>query len=64
MDRLYHLIDALRANPLIAVGIAVVLGIGYRLLQHRPTMQRSADEQLSALRRDNADQYDKLRPPH
>jgi hypothetical protein len=63
MDRLFQVIDALRANPILAVGLAVGLIVGYRILQRRPSMQRDADEQLSALRRDKADQYTKLRPP-
>ena len=63
MDRLFQMIDVLRANPILAVGLAVALGFGYRLLQRRPRLQRDADEQLSALRRDKSDQYGKLRPP-
>jgi hypothetical protein len=57
------MIDVLRANPILAVGLAVALVFGYRLLQRRPRMQRDADEQLSVLRRDKVDQYSKLRPP-
>ena len=63
MDQLRQVLDTLRANPLLAVGVAVGLVAGYALLQRRPKIQRQADETLSALRRDKADRYTKLRPP-
>jgi hypothetical protein len=63
MDWISKIIEALRANPSLAVGIAVAAVLGYVLLQRRPKIQREADERLSALRRDKADQYTKLRRP-
>jgi hypothetical protein len=63
MDQLTHVIDALQANPLLAVGIAVAAVAGYALLHRRPRLQREADARLSALRRDKSDAYTKLRPP-
>jgi hypothetical protein len=63
MDQLSQMIDALRANPLLAAAIGVALIGGVAFLRRRPKIQREADERLSALRRDNADQYTKLRPP-
>jgi hypothetical protein len=62
MNRLTDVIDAVRANPMFGVGIAVGLVVGYALLRRRPRMQREADQRLSALRRDT-DQHTKLRPP-
>lgn len=63
MDWLTQVIEAVRANPWLGVGIAAAVLVGYILLQRRPKMQREADERLSALRRDKADRYTKLRPP-
>jgi hypothetical protein len=63
MDWISMIIEALRANPSLAVGIGVVAMLAYVLLQRRPKIQREADERLSALRRDKADQYTKLRRP-
>ena len=63
MDQLSQVIDALRANPLLAAGVGVALIGGIALLRRRPKIQREADARLAALRRDNADQYTKLRPP-
>jgi hypothetical protein len=63
MDRLTQVIDALRAHPPLAIGVGVTLVALYLLLRRRPRMQREADERLSALRRDKADQYGKQRPP-
>jgi hypothetical protein len=63
MDRLVQVIGVLRANPLLAIGVALALVVGYGLLRRRPRLQRDADERLSALRRDKGDQYGKLRPP-
>ncbi len=64
MDALMPLIDAARANPLVAGGIVAGLALGYFVLQRKPRMQREADERLSALRRDRADLYTRQRPPH
>lgn len=63
MDQIWRMIDALRANPLLAAALGVALIGGVALLRRRPKIQRDADERLSALRRDKADQYTKLRPP-
>ena len=63
MDWISTIIEALRAKPSLAVGIGVVAMLAYVLLQRRPKIQREADERLSALRRDKADQYTKLRRP-
>jgi len=63
MDRLSQAFDALRAHPLLAGGIGLALIVGYALLHRRPRLQRDADDQLSALRREKADQYGKVRPP-
>jgi len=64
MDFLHHLLDALRANPLLgAVAAAAVIACA-ALLIRKPKIQREADERLAALRRDKTDQYGKLRPPH
>jgi hypothetical protein len=63
MDHILAIIEAARANPLLAAGIGVACIGGVVLLRRRPKIQREADERLSALRRDNPDQYTKLRPP-
>ena len=63
MDQLTVLVEMVRAHPMLAGAGAVVVGIVSALLQRRPRLQREADERLSVLRRDNADQYTKLRPP-
>ena len=63
MDQLSRVIDTLRASPVldVVVGLGVVAA-GF-LLFRTPRIQRDADEQLSALRRDTADKYAKLRRP-
>lgn len=63
MDAIMPLIDAARANPLVAGGVVAGLLLGYFLLQRKPRMQREADQRLSALRRDRADLYTRERPP-
>ena len=63
MDGIVHVIDALRTNPPLAIGLGLALVCGYIVLRRRPRIQRDADERLSALRREKADQYGKLRPP-
>ena len=63
MDQLSRVIDTLRASPVldVVVGLGVVAS-GF-LLCRTPRIQRDADERLSALRRDQADQYAKPRRP-
>lgn len=63
MDHFTQVIDALRTNPWLPVGVVVALSAAYALLHRRPRIQREADERLSVLRRDKSDQYNKLRPP-
>jgi len=63
MDQLTQVIDAVRAHPMLDVGIGAAVVAGYLLLRRKPRLQREADERLSALRRDKADQYTKLRDP-
>ena len=63
MDQLTHLIDAVRVNPLLGVAILLGVVVAAILLLRKPRIQREADARLSALRRDKADQYGKLRPP-
>lgn len=63
MEQLTHLIDAVRGNPLLGVGILIGVLAAAILLLRKPRIQREADARLSALRRDKADQYGKLRPP-
>jgi hypothetical protein len=64
MEYFIQMIDALRANPLLGAGVAVVVAVGAFLLVRKPRIQREADARLSTLRRDKADQYTRLRPPH
>lgn len=63
MQDLTSWLEALRTNPMLGVGAAIVLVCGYWLLQRKPRVQREADERLAVLRRDKADQYTKQRPP-
>jgi len=64
MHDLSTLIDMVREHPMLGVGGALAIAFGYWLLQRKSRMQREADARLSSLRRDKADQYTKLRPPH
>ena len=64
MDDLRRLIEAVQSSPLLGVGIAIAALAAVILLIRKPRMQRDADARLSALRRDNADRYSRLRPPH
>ena len=63
MQDLTSWLEMLRANPMLGVGAAIVLVCGYWVLQRKPRVQRDADERLATLRRDKAEQYNKLRPP-
>jgi len=63
MQEVTSWLEALRANPMLGVGAAIVLVLGYYLLQRKSRVQRDADERLASLRRDKADHYTKLRPP-
>jgi hypothetical protein len=62
MEALTPLLHALRANPLVGGAIILAAIVCYVVLTRKPRMQREADERLSALRRDKADQYTKQRP--
>jgi phosphoribosylcarboxyaminoimidazole (NCAIR) mutase len=64
MEYLTSLVAMVRSRPVLGVAIVVGLVAGYLLLQRKSRMQREADERLSALRRDKADKYTKLRSPH
>lgn len=57
MKALTTLLDALRSNPLIGLGIVAAVLAAHLLLQHRSRMQRNADEHLAALRREKGSQY-------
>jgi hypothetical protein len=61
MDRLTQALDAVRANPVLGIGIGVAAVAAYLLLRRKPRIQREADERLSALRRDKTDRHTK--PP-
>lgn len=61
MDELRPLIDAVIANPTMAVGVAIGAGALFLLLHRKPRIQRDADARLAALRREKADQYTKPR---
>ncbi|MGH3579944.1 MAG: hypothetical protein ACRERC_10570 [Candidatus Binatia bacterium] len=63
MQDLTSWLEAVRTNPMLAIGAVVVLVLGYWLLQRKPRVQREADQRLATLRRDKTDQYTKLRPP-
>lgn len=64
MEPFAQIVNALRENPTMAGAAVAAIIAGYAWLHRRPRIQREADERLSALRRDKADQYSKLRPPH
>jgi hypothetical protein len=63
MDQLSRVIAALRANPLLDAVAAMGIVAGAVLLLRKPKIQRDAEQRLSALRRDKADEYAKLRRP-
>jgi hypothetical protein len=63
MQDLTSWLEALQTNPMIGVGAAILVVVGYFLLQRKPRVQREADQRLETLRRDKAEQYTKLRPP-
>lgn len=63
MQDLTSWLKALRANPMLGVGAALVAVVVYFVLQRKPRLQREADRRLESLRRDKAEQYTKLRPP-
>jgi hypothetical protein len=64
MEQLIHLVDAVRAHPVLGVILTgAVVGV-IALMRRKPKLQRDADERLAALRRDKSDQYTSLRPPH
>lgn len=58
-----QLVQAVRDNPMLGVGLAAAIIVIVLFLNRRPRMQREADEHLAAIRRDKAEQYKKLRPP-
>jgi hypothetical protein len=55
MDHLTHLIEGLRANPLLSIAIAAAVVVGYVLLRRKPKIQRDADQRLAALRRNRSE---------
>jgi hypothetical protein len=63
MEQLMHILDTLRANPLLGAGAGVLVVGALFMLFRKPKIQREADARLAMLRRDKADQYTKQRPP-
>jgi hypothetical protein len=55
MDHLTHLIEGLRANPLLSAAIGAGVALGYALLRRKPKIQRDADQRLAVLRRNRTD---------
>lgn len=64
MTYVIQLIEAVRANPMFGVGIAVGVVVAIVLLNRKPRLQREADDRLASIRREKSDQYTKLRPPN
>ena len=64
MEQFIGLVAAVQAHPILDIGIGAVVAVAIGLLRRKPKLQRDADARLSALRRDKADQYTSLRPPH
>lgn len=56
------LIAHVRENPLAALGCVLGAAFVLYLLQRKPSIQRRADQELAALRRENSRRYDRLRP--
>jgi len=64
MDQIAALIDYLRANPRVAVGVAVGILAIYLILQRRSRIERDAEQKLASLRQEKTGRYNSLRPPH
>jgi|KBSSwiStaDraftv2_1062776.scaffolds.fasta_scaffold913406_2 hypothetical protein len=64
MDQIVALIDYLRANPRVAVGVAVGILAIYLILQRRSRIERDAEQKLASLRQEKTGRYNSLRPPH
>ena len=64
MDQIVALIDYLRANPRVAVGVAVAILAIYLILQRRSRIERDAEQKLASLRQEKTGRYNSLRPPH
>ena len=63
MDQLALLIEYVRANPMQSFGVVVVVVGIYYLLNRKSRLVRDAERRIEDLRRERADQYNKLRPP-
>jgi hypothetical protein len=63
VDQLAPLIEYVRANPMQSFGVAVVVVGIYYLLNRKSRLVRDAERRIEELRRERADQYNKLRPP-
>lgn len=57
-------IEQLRTEPRIVVGVVVLAGLLYYSLQRKSRLEREAERRLDQLTRDKSGQYDHLRPPH
>ena len=64
MDQIVALVDYLRANPRVAVGVAVGILAIYLILQRRSRIERDAEQKLASLRQEKTGRYNSLRPPH
>lgn len=64
MDQIVALIDYLRAQPRVAVALAVGIVALYLLLQRKSRLEKDADQRLNSLHREKTGRYNSLRPPH
>lgn len=62
MEALVQVLEWVRANPRIAIGIAVgIMGL-WGLAQRKPRVFRDADRAFDRLRNERGPSYDKTRP--
>jgi hypothetical protein len=58
----HWLMDTMRDNPTLGIGVGVATVAVLFLLNRKPRIQRDADARLASIRREKSDDYNKTRP--